>query len=515
MNRNILKTLVELEFSRYESWLPRLDRKGLLTSVSAILILLLAMLYLFRDQHEPTFLFTGGAFAMIVLGIYSAAFEVLSFTIRLDRDWWLTFPHSRTVLIYAKFIALMKFVGRMGVYAAISFLLLYLVMIQMGTIEALGLAKLVSTLGATIILAAAATPVAIGFGLMLSLMYKGWAKRLLFFPYLIVLGAGPLVMFFIMTDTGSLNISWFNPGQLLVYTAVIVIVGFPLTYMILKSVGRRGLQYAAEVGRYVASNDPKSKKEVRLRKRESYGKGFIALFRLELSRYTYYEAKPIIKIVMFTILAGVMIATFFIFPNINGLVMFPMVVIILLLIMVIASSLNLNTFESAKGALIWWLSYPYDRRILSLSRTVALWLTSLKYMLMIWAAYWIGLIASWLFKSTELSIVITAFQWFIFTTVLFGSAFIIILGVLQIGYYFMKSIFLALLMAPLYFGAIYAPVMMMQVFYPDDLYNVSPEWTLLGITLLIGMLLAGVGMWFGPKYLYLLVDQQAPASKNN
>lgn len=499
----ILARLVELEYSRFSSSVPGFSRKGIQATLGYMVFLIAGAMYLFRNHDTTEVVFALGAVLSWGLIMTIALFHMISLWGQPHREWWLSLPYPRFLLVSAKALGLM----RVGVTIVILISLACMIYIQIavaaGMMSPLTAGKGLSLMAASLLLAGSLIPVAVVMGLIISTMYSGWARWLLI-PYLIIFQS-PYVLFGILMSMEVPYYRYLSPSYILFYTLGIVVIGWPLSYAMMRFIAGIGLKNMADVRlrmKSTASHRNAGHMKKTAMQLTSKRGGLKALYAMERSRYRYYGSIKAVRIIKYSLLAILAVGAYFSsgYPKDS----LEMLQVIFMLPVLAAGIYSMNRSSIDQKYLQWWLGYPVSRVQLMLTQLAGLWVTVLRIIAAISLSVWVGTGVGLITGRMERQDVYGFLEWFSYALVLYIAALTLSMGMLQCSYIFMKSKALALFLFPLYLLVSFQSIMINEYLYPEKLesYAQAPDWGTIGILIAVGVPLAAICMKIGASYIH-------------
>ncbi|WP_054942893.1 hypothetical protein [Paenibacillus ihuae] len=509
-----LKTLVQLEYSRYS-----LSRQGkyrpIVLALSLIILLLAAGVYLPGPRASERSPFIYAVLLLWTTAIAISALHMLIFMNQSHRDWMLTFPHSRLKLLYAKGISLLRHNLNLTLPVLAAAVSLYFISVQAGWYQPLPAGGLLYIIAAYTLFIIVSLPVAVTFGLAVSLLMRaGKAALLLLFPYTI-LWILPLMIDSILSISysGTQSLKFSAPGYVLCAALAVCLIGWPLCYQLMRLIAAKGLDAASGAGRSTIA--PSSGRPGLVYKRSSLTgqtAPFITLYRLSISRVHRIERHPAIVILKLTVPFIIAAAAYFGSSDEDGSLsvarsLFMMPVLFSSVWMISRSSIE-RKHQS------WWLSFPQSRLVLLLSGVAAVWTTAMRILTVLAVSAFAGSVTGLITGRTTAQELSYNLTWLLFSFLLFTLALTVILCLLQAEYYLLKSPVLTILMLPLALLGPLHSILINKYIIPDSLTGGAlPDWSMLGWISVIALPLALCCLPAGAKYYHLSLIQ--PKSKTS
>ncbi|OBR65517.1 hypothetical protein A7K91_10735 [Paenibacillus oryzae] len=489
----IMKQLIGLEYRSIGKPFPLL--------ITYYILGLAGVGYFFREQNAPEFLFLFGPALVMVTMLMVSAIQMISIPASPFRDWWLTLPHSRRLLVSAKMRALLL----MGMLAAPVMLLVcltvYVLLTLFGSMQALPAGQLLSLSLSSLALGAAVVPLSVSYGMSIAFMASGRSRMITLVPYACVFFAavGTIGVISVLNeDTAHL----FTSARMLLYAGVALLAGIPVAFGLSRLIASKGIAMltssSVTLNKSVAragSVTDKKEKAVALKSKSA----FSAVFRLELSGFRYYEKKlPFVIIVSAILIAWTATAFFAGKPldgtdNSSGMFVLPTLIAVMLM-------LFWDLFH--RKTMVWQLGFPIKRSLLLTANVAAHAVLAIKWMLILALGYYIGLGAAVLTGKTEPA-AFEAIPWTAYSILLRTIAMIFILSLLQLRFVFYRFTFLYILIFPLYWLAGTHSSLLDRYFYPiAPAGGVAPAWELLGLLTLAALPISVLCLWLGGKYVH-------------
>ncbi|BBI35418.1 hypothetical protein [Cohnella abietis] len=506
-----LRSLTKLEFSQFSSSLPSLTRRGLGITISYIALLVVLGLYCFRNYDSPAIVFTVGLAMSWLIIMTLSMVHIAMIWAQPYREWWLMLPHPRSVLAKAKSLSFMKVGFRIVILIQLACLFYYGVALALGQMKLMPIGQLAAMVGANLLLALVSIPVTVLIGMAVCTMYKGWTRWLLI-PYLL-LTQSSYALFGVIFSMDSSDFKANSPSYLLLYSAGIVIIGWPIAFLLMRLISTTGLKNMADIRlvmKSTASSNSLGKSSSKLTHQKSRSSGFAALYALERERYRYYGSIKLVQIIKYSLLAVVVLGAFLSSEDSKDLI--EMLQVLLMLPVLLASILMMNKANIDRKHMQWWLSFPLSRRSLILSQIAGMGITVIRIIGALLVAFVLGIALSISMGRMEMEQLSSCMEWFAYTLVLYVSILTVILGVMQFTYYLMRSTVMSVaILFPIYLTVAFQNWIVKKLFYPEGFYSsdLVPHWDNIGILLAVGLPLALFCISIGAKYVHLLLDIQA------
>lgn len=499
-----LRRLVQFEYSRFSSLVPGLTRTGIQVALTYFVFLLAGAFYLLRNQDTPEVVFAIGVALSWGMMMNLSMFHIMMIWAQPQREWWLTFPYPRLLLVGAKAIGLMRVGVRIVILILLACMIYYGLAFALGIMSPLSAEKGLALIGASLLLAGSFIPVAIMLGLTVSTMYSGWA-RLLLIPYIIIIQS-PYALFGFLMEMEVSQFRYLSVSHMLLYTLGIVVIGWPISYVLMRFIAGIGLKNMADVRlRMKSTSSHRNAGDTKKAAVQLTGKrrGLKALYAMERSRYRYYGSIKAIRIIKYSLLAILAVGAYFSsgYPKDS----LEMLQVIFMLPVLAAGIYSMNRSSIDKKYLQWWLGYPVSRVQLLLTQLAGLWVTVLRIIAAISTSVWVGTGIGLITGRMERQDLSGFLEWFSYALVLYVVALTLSMGILQCSYIFMKSKALALFLFPLYLLVSFQSIMINEYLYPEEFesYAQAPEWGTIGIIVAVGVPLAAICMKIGASYIHL------------
>jgi|GEM_PF-3980230 len=557
--------LARLEYSRHERWalLPR--KQGRIPYTALIVIATVALgstlfdsLLIKKLGQTQEWIYVWGVAWVFCVMVFQ---WVITFVVGQtpEQDWWLSFPHPRLQLMLGKSLATVAISARIGATLAIGLALAHTVLALVFRASVgvspgqLGYGLLVC-LSVVILL-----PFAIGFSSLAVVVAKGWLRIL---AVLHVVGMYALSFIAIMGGiaaatpgtTAAFGFPNLTSTQVLLRALPWFLLCWPVALVCLaltpwglarlgdarfpnagspsyRNDGAVSDTGASKVRRKAFGGEGKAairggaRRSARLQLEWASGqksefperthRPYAALFRLELTRYRWLSrsANRFTSAAAYTWLFVMFVGGFFI--ELSSLAMFfvPMFASWLIMFGLYTYSMNMRTWDRARGYLPWLLSFPLTRwKLLVVERLAALYAMILANLLSL-AACAVGFLLHAMFtpipREAGLSLALMAqYELVWFVTGALG------LGLTSCYAWIMAHPSRVILLLPL----AYAP--MIVFFYMNNLWtgqngNSLPAALVdygfvLAWIIGIGLPLAVWGIWIGARYQHIYM-QLAPA----
>lgn len=501
-----MKTLVRLEYSRYN-----LFRHGkysrILWVFAAIVLLFITALNLPGTRRAEYMPFIYASLLLWIAATVLAAIHILLFKEQNHQVWFLTFPHSRLKLLYAKLISLLRYSLNLTLGVLIAAVTLYYYSIRAGWYEPLPASGLLGLILSYILFILAFLPLAVTFGLAVSLFLQSRSSALLLLPYSLLCMAPFLTESILRTGYPSLYPMSGSPVRLLSAALALILIGWPLCHLLLMLIAAKGLE-AGSAGRAPARTACLRKRKGTLRMKQSFvSTGRLApfqlLYRLHKGRLYRIERHPAILILKLAAPLLFAVAAYFGFAEQEEAVILVLLKPLFALLVMLSSIWMLSRKGIERRQLSWLMGFPQSRLALLLSGVALVWTVTLRIMTVLILSTLAGSLATLITGRTGIQEWAYGWTWLLYSFLLSTLALTVILGLLQVEYYTMKSRVLSLLMFPV---ALLGPLhgMLLNRFYYPELHgSIMPDWDLLGWTALIGLPAAVCCILAGARYYHL------------
>lgn len=513
-----LKTLVQLEYSRYS-----LSRQGkyrpIVLALSLIVLLLAAGVYLPGPRASERSPFIYAVLLLWTAAIAISALHMLIFMNQSHRDWMLTFPHSRLKLLYAKGISLLRHNLNLTLPVLAAAVSLYFISVQAGWYQPLPAGGLLYIIAAYTLFIIVSLPVAVTFGLAVSLLMRaGKTALLLLIPYTL-LWMLPLMIDSILSISysGTQSLKFSAPGYVLCAALAVCLIGWPLCYPLMRLIAAKGLSVPSGAGRSSAAFTSGRTGFARKRSNRSSSltgrtAPFIILYRLSIRRVHQIERHPAIVVLKLILPLIIAAAAYFGSSDEAGSLsvarsLFMMPVLFSSVWMISRSSIE-RKHQS------WWLSFPQSRLVLLLSGVAVVWTTAMRIITVMAVSVITGSITGLITGRTTAQELSYGLTWLFFSFLLYTLSLTVILCLLQAEYYLLKSPALTILMFPLALLGPLHSILINKYMIPDSLPGGAlPDWSMLGWISVIALPLALCCLPAGAKYYHLSLIQ--PKSKTS
>lgn len=506
---NTLRRLVEFEYSRFISSVPGSSKNGIRAAITYFVFLIAGAFYLFRNHDTPEVVFAVGLALSWGIMMNLPMLHIMMIWAQPQREWWLSFPYPRFTLVIAKVIGLVRVGFRIIILIFLAGLSYYGLAISLGMMNPQPVGKIILLAGASLLLAGLMLPVAVVLGLTISMMYSGWARWLLI-PYIIIIQS-PYVLLGMSMEAAALR--FLSPSYMLLYTLGIVVIGWPLAYILMRGIAGIGMKNMADVRLRMKSTASyrgveEDTKEVKVRKVGERSR-FATLYLLERSRYRYYGSILAVRIIKYSLLIIIAVGAYFssgyptdLLEMLQGIFMLPVLT---------ASIYTMNRSSIDRKHLQWWLGYPVSRSLLLLSQLAAVWVTAMRVIGALSVVIWAGIAVGVVTGRMEWQDVSLYLEWFAYSLVLYTTVLTFAIGILQSSYYLMKSTVLSIFLVPQYLLMALQSMIINEYLYPDN-FNSSiqtPEWSTLGILLALALPIAAFCIQFGARTVHLSLGNVA------
>jgi hypothetical protein len=508
---NAVKSLSDLEFSRFRNGLPGLGKKRIGLGIVYFLLLLMGSFYMFRNHESPQLLFAVVALMLLWIMMFAALLNIIAFTANPRQVWWLTFPYPRLTLVYAKVAALTRLGMSIGALLLAVCMVHYGIAVSLNLMQPIPVKELSATVLTDIVFTAAALPVFIAMGLMIVTLYRGWARWGII-PYIIVLQA-PIILTGMLMDLSDAQLSLISPSYVWLYILGVVVAGWPLTYLMLRASAHKGVHNLSDaVMRTKLSFGEKQTAPTSHDKSVALPKNsVVSLYLLERTRYVYYESLKPVRLAFYAFLLLLAVGAFISAGDPGALLELSQFLFLFPVLAANIWAMNINSYEMHKKRVQWWLGFPYSRIVLLLARLAAIWVTAIRYMIAISAAFWVGAAARMILHPVDSVHLQTIGLWFLYAVLIYTVSLTTTLGLMQVVHYFMKSTFLLILIAPLYFFvALEAQIINNYLFPKNPDTSAGPsDWTWPWMLLVVGLPLAALCVMFGARHIHQLLKHES------
>lgn len=506
-----LKTLVLLEYSHSSSF-RRGKFQRILVALSVFGLLLLCGLYLPGPKSSERSPFI---YAALLLWMVTAAYSSLSmlmFMGQSHREWILGFPHSRLKLLYAKGICQLKHCLNITLPVLAAAIALYGISVFADWYNPLPVPELIYMLVAYTLFILAFLPLAIVFGLAISLLVKpGKLTLLLLIPYTLLWILPFIIDSILVTSySGMQSLEFSSPGYVLVGAFALCLIGWPAVYLLMPVIANKGLKAAAGTrGSSSASSSGRSRLS-RAKKHNSltgHASPFVTLYRLNTSRVRRIEKHPVIVILKVAVPLLVATASYY------GSAQSPDILNVaksLFMLPVLFSSLWMMSRSSIeRKQLPWFLGFPLRRMTVLLAGVAGVWVTAMRIITVLGLSFLAGTVIGFITGKGDLHNLSYALSWLFFSYLVYTLALTLTVSLLQAEYYLTKSTALTFLMFPLVMLGPMHSFLINKFMMPAEFRSgVMPDWGLLGWVAVIGLPLAACSIYAGAKYYHLCLTPQ-------
>ncbi|WP_150268866.1 hypothetical protein [Paenibacillus tepidiphilus] len=502
-----LKTLTALEYSRFS-----LARRGNALRIAVpsalFLLLVLAGWLLPSSQTSPRAPFISAILLLWTFAIAVSSLHMLSFPAQLYRDWFLTFPCPRLTLLQAQAASLLKHLRNAALLVLPAAAAVYGLSVMSGRYQPLPAGEFSLMLLAYVVFLVALLPVLVVLGLMIGLMTSRKLWMLLFLLPYQLLWMFPIVLVSVINDNeialSVLHSPYLSTEAALGYTAVLVLIGWPVCRAMLPHIARSALASPAGASRHSVWPEPgrAAPRNKELLQQSSSSSRLLTLYRFEKSRFSRWERIRTVRITKF-VLPFVIAALFFIaaadlqsvLALQQPLFMFP--ALLGTFYMLVRSS-----FE--QKLLPWWLGFPMDRiKLLGVS-VAAVWTIIMRISSVFILSAAAGLGAGWIAERANTESTLLSLQWLAYAFLTYAAVFTFMLCLLQIVYALMKSRLLIVLTFPLSMCAVMQGVLIDKFLFPaESSFGMTPDWLLLLAVAAAVLVLGPSCVALGARYLDL------------
>lgn len=512
----IMRKLVDFELSRFHAALPGFTKRGMQIALSYLTALLAGGLYLFRDHDTPEVVFAAGVTLGGTIIMTMAMFHIMNFWAQPQREWWLTLPHPRIVLVSAKAAGLMLAGLRIVILFVLACITDYAIVITTGMMQALPIGEIASIVGTSIVLAVASIPVVVMLGLAVSTMYSGKARWMLI-PYIILLQS-PYVVFGLLMSLKGADLQVISPTNMLLYSLGIVVVGWPLAYVLLKLVASKGMANMADVRLRMKSAAVYGQEEKSTSTRAALGrrkKGVAVLYAMERARFQYYGSLKWVRIGGYIVLGLVALGAFL--SSGYSTALLEMLQVLFMLPMLAGSIFTLNRSNIDRKSLQWWLGFPHPRLHLLTAQLAGTWVTVMRIIVSLSIAFWLGAAVGMVTGRMDMQLLPDYSQWFAYSLALNTTLLTVAIGILQASYYFMKSKALSLLNIPIYLLVSLQSIIINEYLYPKDFIIPipNPDWNNVAVLFGIGVPIAAYCITLGAKHVHLSLNLESKTAEKS
>lgn len=507
-------TIANMEFGQNKQVRPSLSRMGLfMLLIYTIGFSFIAIYFFGQEIHHPIKLLATLTMSIFCIGVFIGLFDMLGTTNAPHREWWLTLPHSRLTLTLAKALHTIRLTWIMSIPVALAGAVYYYTATEIwSSMPTITLAEWVIYVPAFALIVFILAPLSAALGFVVITLFQGKLRWVYFVPYIVfVFGLFPLTFVIQLLDVSYLSLPY-----LLLYALVGMAVGWPIAYALLRYIAKHGMTILANmhaIGRFPQHRTTNNKKLTIMAKQSPNRTPFKALYDLERSRYMYIGSLPLVKITFTIILVIIGLIAFFATNSIAAVLSYTIFQSTLPLFAPLLWVLLMNMSEAQRRRVEWWLSYPHARIQLLIARLAAVWVTAMRYIGAMAVVFWSGAGLALYQQSIPLEQWRLGVAWFIFGVGLYAVMLLVSISVLQIVHYAVKSVWVAILIAPLYFAVFYQSAMVWKYWFPAEgnaVYS-FPNWTPLILLIAIGLPLAAFSLHVGARYLNEYMMQVSPS----
>lgn len=504
-----LRRLVQFEYSRFSSLVPGLTRTGIQVALTYLVFLLAGAFYFLRNQDTPEVVFALGVALSWGIMMNLSLFHIMMIWAQPQREWWLTFPYPRLQLVGAKAIGLMRVSVRIVILILLACMIYYVLALALGMMNPMSAGKGLALIGASLLLAGSFIPVAIILGLTVSTMYSGWA-RLLLIPYIIIIQS-PYVLLAILMEMEVSQFRYLSVSHMLLYTLGIVVIGWPLAYVMMRLIAGIGLRNMADVRLRMKSitshkGEVTNKNKTRIADQRS---AIATLYTLERSRFRYYGSIPAVRIIKYSLLAIIAAGAYF--SSNYPIAVLEMLQVLFMLPVLVSSIYVMNKSSIDRKNMPWWLGFPVSRNHLLLAQLAGVWVTAVKIIAALSMAIWVGISVGLIAGRMEWQVVPGYLEWFMYALILYITILTLAISFIQSSYYFMKSKVLSILVIPQYLLVTFQGMIINEYLYPEnfELYTQDPAWGMIGNLLVVGLPLAAICIQLGARHIHFSLGIEA------
>ncbi|WP_342480616.1 hypothetical protein NST07_28630 [Paenibacillus sp. FSL L8-0340] len=509
-----LKTLVQLEYSRF-SPSRQGKSKSILIGLSLFCVMVLVGMYLpaTRATQRSPFIFAALLLWTVTLGL--STLHILAFQGQQHREWFLSFPHSRLTLLYAKVASLLKHSLNITFLVMASAIAVYALSALAGRYAPLPAVELIYTLASYTLFIIATLPLAVVWGLAITLLMRARkAAVLLVIPYNL-LWLLPLIYAGLLSSStlGLEGVEYASPNAVLMYALALILIGWPFCYFLMPLIARNGLGAMGELRSTALPSSANSRwgKNAKINTFTIRKAPFTTLYRLHTSRVQRIEKHPVIVTLKLAVPLLIIAAGYY--GSTDGLAiqsvsraLFMMPVLFGFLWMMSRSSLE-------RKQLPWLLGLPQSRLTVLLAGVAAVWVTVMRIIIVLALSAIAGSIIGLITGKTDPHNLSYALTWLLFSFLLYTLTLTLTLGLMQAEYYLMKSSALSLLLLPIVLLGTLHSVLINRFMIPEDIHSgMMPDWSLLGWIAAIGLPLAACCIFAGAKYYHLILTPQKKAA---
>lgn len=506
-----------VEYAVTSEALPGWSKKRLSIAMVYAIIVLGLFIFILRDMFdEPMHLMASVAVFIVSVTYIFSFFNMLQFSSLPYRQWWLTLPYPRHVIVYARMVTVLRAMLSISVPIMVGGMVYYFIAVDRWGMQSISFETFIAKAAGFIVLLGVAAPMIIALGFLVTTLYRGWVRWVYIVPYFLLTA----MSFSAVTLVELIDVQLLSTSNLFTIALIGLVVGWPLAFLLLNYISNAGMYNMANVNSSADKMNiflnKRSKKKNRI-KINPEKRGYTTLYQLERSRYTHIGSMRLIRILLYVTLfiiafvayiSAMKIGSMNVLGFIAFLATFP-------LIMPIFWSMMISTAEVYKNRIDWWLSFPYARLQLVVARNAAIWVTAMRQIVLMSIVFWVATIVASLIHSSGTEHLRLSLAWFAYGFMLYMSSMTISMMLLQIQSYLTKTKGLALLIIPLNFLIFFQPFYMLHYFLPFELGKTPyyPDWTWLILLIVIGLPLGLISMRLGAKHLHdnYYTSQQSPA----
>lgn len=450
---SLMKTLVNLEYSRYS-----LSRRGkhysLLAALAIIFLLFMTGLNLerIRVSERVPFIYASLLLWSVVTAL--SALQMVTFMNRSQRDWILSFPHSRLKLLYAQLFSLLRHSLNITLAVLAAAVILYYYSVREDWYQPLTAPGFLYQLSAYTLFILAFLPLAVALGLGVSLFLRSRLSALLLFPYLMIW----ILPFMAESALGAANQDFYtsapvSSGRVLLAALALCLAGWPLCHLFMKLIAGKGMNAAATADRPSAHRSGSRTASRTLRIKSGRGAAgrltpYLLLYRLHISRVHRIEKHLAIRILKLIVPLLIAAVAYFGFALEEEVVILDFIKPLFSMLVMLGSIwMTLRTGIERKH-LSWLLSFPQSRLALLLSGIAVVWTTVMRALSVLMLSACAGSVTALLAGRTGMEEWSHGIAWLLYSYLLSALALTVVLGLLQIEYCTLKSRVLNIIMLP-------------------------------------------------------------------
>lgn len=462
--------------------------------------------YLFHDHTEPSAVFViSPALIWGIIMILSAA-NISSWQGSPYKEWWLMLPYSRRTLAKAKLLGLMLIGAAIACIMPLICFAIYSIEVYYGSMREMPLQELLNLSAANLLCSLAIIPFASSVGVSISWMYHG-AARWLLIPYTLI-QLLPFAAIGLVGSVGQMGTEWFTVSRVWLYAGIITFAGFPISYLLYRLLAIKGMKSLGVVAGGVFQGTMEARrspdKKARILQPRIGASPLMALYQLDRSRFRVLGAKPVVRIMKVIFITLLTVMGFYA-DRLDIISVGPSTFFTVLSLAAILWMMSRPLLE--RKTILWWLVFPFKRSQVLLSAVAALSATMFKWMLLSTLGIIAGQITAISVGRMATDVLISTLPWLIFSLLVRWVWLTVMLAMLQLNYLFTNNTFLSILIIPLYLVSVTYQYLIDKWYIPAEAaLQTTPQWSLLGWTVLIGIPLFILCIRVGGKYAHVILQ---------